>query len=69
METEILSKGVELTLVGMGTVLVFLTILIGATTLMSRIVMRLSPDVADSGADEEEVAAISAAISRHRRER
>lgn len=69
METEILSKGVELTLVGMGTVLVFLTILIGATTLMSRIVMRLSPDVADSGAGEEEVAAISAAISRHRRER
>ena len=69
METEILSKGVELTLVGMGTVLVFLTILIGATTLMSRIVMRLSPDVADSGADEEEVAAISAAISRHWRER
>jgi len=69
MEAELLSQGVELTLVGMGTVFVFLTTLIGATTLMSRLVMRLSPPTGVAGDEEEEVAAITAAISRHRRER
>lgn len=69
MEAELLSKGVELTLVGMGTVVVFLTILIGATTLMSRIAMRLPAEAGASGDEEEEVAAITAAISRYRRER
>jgi len=69
METELLSKGVELTLVGMGTVVAFLTTLIGATSLMSRIVMRLSTAAGDSGDEAEEIAAITAAISHHRRER
>ena len=68
MEAELLSAGVELTLVGMATVLFFLTALIAAITLMSRIVARLNPE-GGSSADEEEIAAISAAISRYRRER
>ncbi len=70
METDLLTQGVELMLVGMGTVFVFLTLLVGATTLMSRLVMRLQPDSAGaegSAASVEEVAAITAAIARHRR--
>ena len=54
-------------LIGMGTVLVFLTILIGATSLMSTIVMRFHPEMRDSDA-EEEVAAVAAAVSRYRQE-
>lgn len=65
MTAELLNQGLELTLVGMGTVILFLTILVGATALMSSIVMRIQPDVAESD-DAEKVAAIAAAISRHR---
>ena len=68
MEADLLSQGFELMLVGMGVVFVFLTVLVGATTLMSRVVMRfqsinVSPD------KEEEIAAITAAIARHRSKR
>jgi len=59
-------------LVGMGTVFVFLTLLVFATILMSRLVAHFGPVAAGSNAQEagvssEEVAAISAAITRHRR--
>lgn len=58
-------------LVGMGTVFVFLSLLVGATMLMSRVIMRLQPDPLDAEAaaevTAEEVAAITAAIARHRR--
>jgi len=67
MEADLLTQGVELMLVGMGTVFVFLTLLVGATTLMSRVVMRLQPEALDAEAAAEEVAAITAAIARHRR--
>lgn len=53
-------------LAGMGTVFTFLTTLVIAMTLMSRMLMRLQgePDAAD--VSDEEIAAISAAITKHR---
>lgn len=55
-------------LAGMGTVFVFLTLLVFATTAMSALVQRLQPTHPDESetVSEEEVAAITAAIARHR---
>ena len=60
--------GVELMLVGMGTVFVFLTLLVAATTLMSRIVLRIAPPPPAVAGDlsEEELAVITAAVHAHR---
>jgi len=74
MTADLLGQGLELMLVGMGTVFVFLSALVLATTLMSRLVVRFEGEPpatgAGGGADEaEEVAAISAAIAAHRRRR
>ncbi len=66
MEAGLLAQGVELMLVGMGTVFVFLTLLVGATTLMSSIVMRRQPAESAGAPTDEEIVAISAAIARHR---
>ena len=69
--SPLLTSAVELTLAGMGTVFVFLTLLVLATQAMSNIVARLavqdasSPDGVTS-AEEEEIAAIAAAIRVHR---
>ena len=52
-------------LAGMGTVFVFLTLLVIAMTLMANLVSRLQP--ASMDASDEEVAAISAAIAQHRK--
>ncbi len=68
MESDLLAQGVELMLAGMGVVFLFLTVLVLATTLMSRIVIRFEPAVA-SPDNEEEIAAISAAIASHRGKR
>lgn len=54
-------------LVGMGTVFVFLTVLVVAMTLMAGIIKRLTPEVALDISDEE-VAAITAAIAQHRKQ-
>ena len=54
-------------LVGMGTVFVFLTALVIATSLMSRLIGRFGREAAAEGIPDEDVAAISAAIARHRR--
>jgi sodium pump decarboxylase gamma subunit len=58
-------------LVGMGTVFVFLTILVAGMSLMALVVHRVSPAPApvDAGASDEEVAAITAAITQHRKTR
>ncbi len=72
-----MAQGLELMLAGMGTVFVFLTLLVGATLLMSRFAQRYAPDpepvlsapVARPAAGQptgEEVAAISAAVAIHR---
>ena len=66
MEPDLVGQGVTLMLVGMGTVFVFLTLLVGATSLMSRVVMRVQPPPAEAGPNEDEIAAITAAIALHR---
>ena len=67
MQAGLLEQGLTLMLVGMGTVFVFLTLLVVATTLMSALTARLSPaPVAESPVSDEEVAVISAAINRYR---
>jgi len=65
METSLLDQGIKLMLVGMGTVFAFLTVLVLGMSLMSTIVMRCTPVMRD-GASDEELAAITAAISQHR---
>ncbi len=66
MPETLIDQGLTLMLAGMGTVFTFLTVLVFAMTMMSTIVKR-SRVVATDPSDEE-VAAISAAITRHRRE-
>ncbi len=53
-------------LVGMGTVFVFLTTLIMAVLLMARIATRFQKEEIGSDIKPDEVAAITAAIARHR---
>ena len=67
MQAGLLEQGLTLMLVGMGTVFVFLTLLVAATTLMSALTARLAPaPAAEAPVSDEEVAAVSAAINRHR---
>ncbi len=74
----IFAAGLELMLIGMGTVFVFLTVLVMATKTMSVIVQRFAPlpltllpqtPVNDSVPSVEEVAAITAALHQHRTSR
>lgn len=67
MSGNLINQGLMLMAVGMGTVFVFLTVLVAATTAMSRLIMRFTPHAVPAGADGEEIAAIAAAIARHRR--
>ena len=53
-------------LAGMGTVFAFLTVLVFAMTVMSRVIAFFQGRSASDDATEEEIAAISAAVSRHR---
>jgi oxaloacetate decarboxylase gamma subunit len=66
MQPTLLDQGLTLMLVGMGTVFVFLSLLVVAMTGIASIIRRLSPTVPE-GASEEEVAAITAAVTLHRR--
>ena len=63
---ELLAEGLQLMLVGMGTVFAFLTLLVFATHAMSRLVQHLFPASPISDTDEDHVAAITAAIKLHR---
>lgn len=65
---NLLNAGLELMLAGMGTVFVFLTLLVAATMAMSAIVQRLlvPATLPDTDPSPEELAAISAAIHQHR---
>ncbi len=73
----LLSQGITLLTYGMGTVFVFLTLLVFATTLMSKVVSKLAPATPEpapasaaapaSGAvDARTLAVIKAAIQQHR---
>ena len=70
--STLLEAGVQLMLVGMGTVFFFLTILVFATTAMSKLVGQFFPHVEQDAANHadadhaEEVAAITAAIRLYR---
>jgi oxaloacetate decarboxylase gamma subunit len=67
METSLLDQGITLMLVGMGTVFVFLTVLVFGMTALSAVAIRFARPVAtDDGASDEEIAAITAAIAQHR---
>jgi oxaloacetate decarboxylase gamma subunit len=66
METDIFDQGLTLMLAGMGTVFVFLTALVIAMTLMSKIILTFQRQITSFEASDEEVAAISAAITKHR---
>ena len=74
METGLLEQGLELMLYGMGTVAMFLTLLVFATGLMSTIINRFFPAAAEiskshpaaPAADATVLAVISAALHKHR---
>ena len=67
MPPSLLNQGLVLMLVGMGTVFVFLTVLVGAMSLMALVVNRFLPSEADMGASDEEIAVITTAIAQHRK--
>ena len=62
--------GLELSIVGLGTVFVFLSALVGATTLMSKVLTRLLPPALEpaeeAGPDPRLLAAVTAAVHAHR---
>ena len=66
MQPSLMDQGLTLMLVGMGTVFVFLTILVAAMSFLALVVRRLTATVPETGANDDEVAAITAAITRHR---
>ena len=66
MQQTFFDQGLTLMLVGMGTVFVFLSVLVAAMSLMAAAVARLSPAADTGDATDEEVAAIAAAITEHR---
>ena len=65
METSLLDQGITLMLVGMGTVFVFLTVLVIGMSMMSAIATKFSSANANNDASDEEIAAITAAIAQH----
>ena len=65
MADSLLNQGLTLMLAGMGTVFVFLTVLVFAMTVMSAALGRLR--TASQDPSDEELAAITAAISLHRK--
>ena len=66
MQNELVREGFALMLAGMGTVFVFLTVLVIAMTMMSRLILRYQSVPDGGGPSDDEVAAIAAAINRHR---
>ena len=78
--SELMMEGVELMIFGMGSVFIFLILLVIITTLMSRVLGRYFPDAlpapkaaprrkASPAVDSELIAAIGAAVSQHRSRR
>jgi oxaloacetate decarboxylase gamma subunit len=74
VDTNLIGKGVELMLFGMGTVVVFLSLLVVVTSAMSALVRRFAPAEEiipapaprEKPADDVLLAVITAAIHQHR---
>ncbi|MDJ0878726.1 MAG: OadG family protein [Halieaceae bacterium] len=71
MQQDLISQGLELTLFGMGTVVVFLTLLVFVTSGMSAFIARFFPPppppiVEASAIDARVLAVIAAAVHQHR---
>ncbi len=70
--SDLMSRAVDLVLYGMGTVFIFLTVLVGVTMLMSYLVQKglgpVEPVIADS-IDPLILAAITAAVKQFRQDR
>jgi len=72
--SELVSQGLALTVFGMGTVFVFLTILVFATNIMSTLVNKFAPEEAAApapqaqtqGVDPQLVKVLSAAVKQYR---
>ncbi len=69
MQNALFNEGLTLMLAGMGTVFVFLTALVIAMTVMSRLVGKVAAPAPTTGATDDEIAAIAAAITEHRRKK
>ncbi|MEP4484296.1 MAG: OadG family transporter subunit [Halioglobus sp.] len=77
MQSDIVAQGLELMVYGMGSVVVFLALLVVCMTLMSTTITRFFPEPqvvrqtsrkpTPAAQDEELVAVISAAVHQHRR--
>ena len=65
MQSTLLDKGIELMLVGMGTVIVFLALLVVAMSALAAVIKRLPPASVE-GISDEEIVAVTAAIAQHR---
>ena len=66
---ELVAEGVNLVIYGMGTVFVFLTLLVIATTIMSRLVLHFEgAKVVHDTPGRRKQAAIAAAIHRYRQD-
>ena len=76
MQQDIMQQGIDLMIFGMGTVFVFLTVLVASMTVMSIIVQRFFPEAPEPLAvasrapagvtDPKLLAIIKAAIDKHR---
>ena len=65
--TALLAEGLNLVLYGMGIVFIFLTALVSATMLMSKVVsMTTTTALGNEKVDATKLAAISAAVHQHR---
>ena len=74
-EVTLIEQGLDLMLYGMGTVFIFLTLIVSVTTTMSSIIQRWLPDddfeitpspSTNFGVDERVAAVIQAALAQHR---
>jgi oxaloacetate decarboxylase gamma subunit len=76
-EPSLVTQGLELMVFGMGTVFVFLTMLVFVTTIMSRLVLKYAPEPevvpaksarkpAQGGVDPQLLKVLSAAVKEHR---
>ncbi len=67
MQPTLIDQGLTLMLVGMGTVVVFLTVLVAAMSLMAVFVNRFLSSKVEEDISDEEIAVIMAAIAQHRK--